>query len=167
MFPGLKGVGYEERLNKPGLFSLERWRLRGDLIEVYQTMGGRDRVDSQRLFPRVEGSITRGHRFKVRGESLKKMCGGCFSRRVVGVWKTLPEEVVEAGTLATFNWYLDGYMNREGIEGYGLSKGTRFFFQFSEGVMIGMGLEGRRACTCAVLFFVLLQVGRLWIQSPQ
>ena len=33
MLPGLKGVGYEERLNKLGLFS---WRLRGDLIEGYK-----------------------------------------------------------------------------------------------------------------------------------
>ena len=28
---------------------------------------GTDRVDSQRLFPRVEQTITRGHRFKVSG----------------------------------------------------------------------------------------------------
>ena len=54
MLPGLTGVGYEERLSKLGLFSLERWRLRGDLIEVYKMMRGIDRVDSQRLFPRVE-----------------------------------------------------------------------------------------------------------------
>ena len=59
MLPGLEGVGYEERLNKLGLFSLERQRLRGDLIEVYKIMRGIDRVDSQRLFPRVEVSITR------------------------------------------------------------------------------------------------------------
>ena len=37
-------------------------RLRGDLIEVYKIMRGMDRVDSQKLFPRVEESITRGHR---------------------------------------------------------------------------------------------------------
>jgi len=39
------------------------------LIEVYKIMRGTDRVDSQKLFPppRVEESITGGHRFKVRG----------------------------------------------------------------------------------------------------
>jgi len=49
-----------------GLFSLERRRLRGDLIEVYKIMRGMDRMDSQKLFHRVEESVTRGHRFKVR-----------------------------------------------------------------------------------------------------
>ena len=60
MLPGMEGISYEERLEKLGLFSLERRRLRGDLIEVYKIMRGMDRVDSQKLFPRVEESITRG-----------------------------------------------------------------------------------------------------------
>ena len=45
--------------------------MRGDLIEVYKIVRGMDRVDSQKLFPRVEESITRGHRFKVRGAKFK------------------------------------------------------------------------------------------------
>eukprot|EP00061_Rhincodon_typus_P015754 g43611.t1 len=52
MLPSMEGISYEERLGKLGLFSLERWKLRGDLIEVYKIMKGMDRVDSQRLFPR-------------------------------------------------------------------------------------------------------------------
>ena len=47
MLPGLDDMDYEERLNKLGLFSLERQRMRGDLIEVYKIMTGLDRVDSQ------------------------------------------------------------------------------------------------------------------------
>jgi len=60
MLPGIESVGSEERLNKLGLFSLERQRLRGDLIEVHKIMRGIDRVDIQRLYPRVNVSITRG-----------------------------------------------------------------------------------------------------------
>ena len=71
MLPGMEGISYEERLEKRGSFSLEQRRLRGDLIEVYKIMRGMDRVDSQKLFPRVEKSITRGHRFKVRGPRFK------------------------------------------------------------------------------------------------
>ena len=55
----MEGISYEERLEKLGLFSLERQRLRGDLIEVDKIMRGMDRVG--KLFPRVEESITRGH----------------------------------------------------------------------------------------------------------
>ena len=58
----MEGISYEEKL---GLFSLERRSLRGDLKEVYKIMRGVDRMDSQKFFPRVEESITRGHKFKV------------------------------------------------------------------------------------------------------
>ena len=50
MLPGLDGLGYKERLDRLGLFSLERRRLRGDLIEVYKIMRGIDQLDSQYLF---------------------------------------------------------------------------------------------------------------------
>ena len=46
----MEGISYEERLEKLSLFSLERRRLRGDLIEVYKIMSGVDRVDSQKLY---------------------------------------------------------------------------------------------------------------------
>ena len=60
MLPGLEGMSYKERLDKPGLFSLEWRTLRGDLIEIYKILRGIVRVDSQNLFPRVEMSNTRG-----------------------------------------------------------------------------------------------------------
>ena len=74
----MEDSSYEERLEKFGLFSLERQRLRGNLIEVYKIMRGMDRVDSQKLFPRVEESITRGHRFKMRGARFKGDVRGRF-----------------------------------------------------------------------------------------
>ena len=46
MLPGLDGLSYKERLDRLGLFSLERRRLRGDLIEVYKIMRGTDQLDS-------------------------------------------------------------------------------------------------------------------------
>jgi len=40
------------------------------------------------------------------------MCGGrFFTQRVVGAWKALPVELVEAGTLAMFKVYLDRHKN--------------------------------------------------------
>ena len=58
-------------MEKLGLFSLERRRLKGDLIEVYKIMRGMDKWIVRSFFPRVEESITRGHRFKVRGARFK------------------------------------------------------------------------------------------------
>ena len=71
-------MSYKERLDRLGFFSLERRRLRGDLIEVYKIMRGIDQLDSQYLFPKVGKSKTRGHRFKMRRERYKRVQRGNF-----------------------------------------------------------------------------------------
>ena len=73
-------------------------------------------------------STTRGYRFKVRGRKFQGDVRGKVFHRVMGAWNALPEEVEEAGILATFKRHLDGSMNREGREGYGPNKGRSFFF---------------------------------------
>ena len=76
MLPGLDGLSCKERLDRLGLFSLERRRFRDDLIEVYKIMRGTDKVGSQHLFPKVGESKTRGHRFKVKGERFGRVQRG-------------------------------------------------------------------------------------------
>eukprot|EP00061_Rhincodon_typus_P015065 g42534.t1 len=58
------GLSYRERLNRLRLFSLEHWKLKGNLIEVYKIMRDMDRVNSQCLFPKIAESKTGGYRFK-------------------------------------------------------------------------------------------------------
>ncbi|XP_067867232.1 SH3 domain-containing protein 21 isoform X2 [Heterodontus francisci] len=72
MVPATRNFSYEDRLEKLGLFSLEKRTLRSDLIEVFKVMRGLDRVDREELFPLVKGSRTRGHRFKLFEHALKK-----------------------------------------------------------------------------------------------
>jgi len=49
----------EDRLEKLGLFSFEKRRLRGDLIEVFKIMRGLHSVDREKLFPLMERSRMR------------------------------------------------------------------------------------------------------------
>ena len=44
----------------------------GDRIEVYKIKSGMGSMDKEQLFPLVERSITRGHRFKLRGRRFRR-----------------------------------------------------------------------------------------------
>ena len=70
--------------------------------------------------PRVVESRTRGHRFTVRGERFNRnMRSNLLIQRVLCVRNELLEEVVEAGTFATFKKHLDRYIDRIDLGGYG------------------------------------------------
>uniref|UniRef100_A0A4W3H721 Reverse transcriptase domain-containing protein n=1 Tax=Callorhinchus milii TaxID=7868 RepID=A0A4W3H721_CALMI len=71
LVPGMRGLTYEDRLNKLGLYSLEYRRIRGDLIETYKILKGLDKVGTEGLFPLVGESITRGHSLKIKGQPFR------------------------------------------------------------------------------------------------
>ena len=61
----LRGLAYEERLTRLGLYSLEFRRMRGDLIETYKIMKGIDKIEAGKLFPLAHETRTRGHCLKI------------------------------------------------------------------------------------------------------
>ena len=89
-------------------------------------MRGMDRVDSQKLFPRVEESITRRHRFKVRGTRFKGDVRDKFFTEDGGCLELAAGGGNGSRYYSDFKELIDKFMNRMGIEGYGPQKGRGF-----------------------------------------
>ncbi|KAJ7409614.1 hypothetical protein BTVI_56046 [Pitangus sulphuratus] len=106
MVKGLEGKPYEEWLRSLGLFSLEKRRLRGDLIAVYNfLMRRRGGVTSDR---------TRGNSMKLsQGRFSLDIRKRFFTRRAVGYWNRLSTEVVTASSLTEFKKHLDNSLRHK------------------------------------------------------
>ncbi|PKU45947.1 hypothetical protein llap_3750 [Limosa lapponica baueri] len=110
MIKGLEHLSYDERLRDLGLFSLEKKRLRGDLINAYKYLKGGCQEDGAGLFSVVPSDRTRGNGHKLeykfppkREEELLY----CESGRA-------PEQAaqrgVESSSLETFKTCLDKFL---------------------------------------------------------
>ena len=81
-----KGLGYEERLRRLGLTTLERRRVRGDLIETYKLLTVKEGIEYEQFFTLSKtGYGLRGHSLKLEvHRSRLEATRTFFSQRIIG-----------------------------------------------------------------------------------
>ena len=82
---------YIDRLEYLGLTTLQTRRIRGDLLETFKIITGRDRLESEIFFELNRSNRCRGHKLKLKktssGLNIRKFS---FAHRIINEWNKLP-----------------------------------------------------------------------------
>ena len=117
----LKKLPYKQCLLQLKLHTLKYRRLRGDMKEVYKIMHDVWQKCCTRIaleLPRNVSS-TRGNKYKLQNQfslQLSKIFPKfCFAARVVNVWNSLPDHVVDVNSLKQFETRLDKFWRNQDV----------------------------------------------------
>ena len=117
MVTNLKGGSYKEKLAEMQMSTLEDRRKRGDLIQMFRVMSGRDRVDTSTWFKPVvarQGALTTrlvsGYLNVERTQGRTEMRRNFWSVRVVDTWNSLPDTVKASPSVDTFKNSIDNLL---------------------------------------------------------
>ena len=110
LVPSLRNLPYEERLRKLGLTKLIERRFRGDMIETYKILTGKEGINSEHLFQvaneRGDPGLARGYKLQ-RKDWSKQMRNNTFSLRVIKPWNKLSRDEVGAAKTSGFKSRFD------------------------------------------------------------
>ena len=120
MVSNMKGKTYAERLVEANMTTLEARRVRGDLIQMYKIMTGKDDVSPSIWFQtmaefRGTGISTRQSEgiYNIHPkESQNQVRRNFFSQRVVAPWNALPDWVKQSTSVNMFKNTLDDHMKQ-------------------------------------------------------
>ena len=116
LVPSMRHKSYEERLKLLNLFSMEKRRLRGDMIQVFKLLNKLENVDHSSLFEIKTNSITRNNGLPLTAPRWHTDVGRhFFSGRIVQRWNELPAGVVSATTITCFKRRLDRHLQAAGV----------------------------------------------------
>jgi hypothetical protein len=113
--PSLKQLSYTDRLKK--LKMPKYRRLRGDMIETFTINGIYDKEVTERLFEMSRTDQTRGHSKKIqKGNCRQNLRKHSFKNRVIDIWNDLPQELVQAKTVKSYEILLDKYWENQEVK---------------------------------------------------
>ncbi len=116
MIPSLRNKSYEERLTRLNLFSVEKRRLRGKLIECFKILRGFPNIDANKQFSIDDLSRTRSNGIKLIYRQMEPYSTKFFfANDVVRVWNKLPPSVVLCKTINSFKNKLDHHLFQQGF----------------------------------------------------
>src|SRR5215813_3902932 len=95
LMEGLQGKDYKDRLKELKMYSLEKRRKRGDLIETFKIIKGKDIISG--MFEKDNNDRTRGHKLRKTRANLQ-LRYYFFNTRVINDWNYLPADI---GTIIT------------------------------------------------------------------
>jgi hypothetical protein len=107
----LKSLGYEARLERLGLTTLEARRTRGDCIQLFKLLGRQEEVNWHRGPRVIEPRY--GRRMRLQREIVLNCAQryNFFSNRVVGSWNSLPDAVTSSTSINSFKKAYDNFVS--------------------------------------------------------
>jgi len=105
-----KNMSYTDRLQRLNLPTLKYKRLRGDMIEVFKITHEIYDPDVSLKLVYHRNSNTRGNNYKRLNQSFHyhaRKYRYCLSARIVNIWNSLPNDVVDVNNVNQFKARLD------------------------------------------------------------